>query len=73
MQARNIIVEEAHNTLAVVMTKRKAIISRRRCIIEAKYLLTTESILNELIESEKMTKKRETREIKRRKAGQVKW
>ena len=57
----------------LVMTKRKAIISRRRCIIEAKYLLTTESILNELIESEKMTKKRETREIKRRKAGQVKW
>jgi len=67
VQARNIIVEEAHNKLAAVMTKRKAILSGKRRVIDGEHVLTTEPILNGLIEAEKATKKRKTMGGKRKK------
>ena len=69
VQARNIIIEEAHNKLAAVVTKRKAILSGKRRVIDGEHILTTEPILNGLIEVEKLTKKRKTAGAKRKKSG----
>jgi hypothetical protein len=67
VQVRNIIVEEAHNKLMAVVTKRKAILSGKRRVIDGEHVLTTEPILNGLIEDEKATKKRKLAGAKRNK------
>ena len=69
VQARNIIVEEAHNKLAAVVTKRKAILSGKRRVTDGEHVLTTELILNGLIKAEKLTKKRKTGGARRKKSG----
>ena len=45
--ARNIIVEEVYNKLMADLTKKKAILSGKRWVIDGKHILTTERILND--------------------------
>lgn len=58
VQARNIIIEEAHNKLANAVTKRKVALSGKRQVIDGEHILTSDKILNGLIGAEKVTKKR---------------
>ena len=58
VQARNVIIEQEHDKLRAVVTKRKAILSGKRKVIDGKHILTSELILNGLRETEKQTKKR---------------
>jgi len=51
------------------VTKRKAILSGKRWVIDGEHVLTTEPILNGLIEAEKLTKKRKTGGARRKKSG----
>ena len=60
VQVRNIIVEEEHAKLKAAVTKRKAILSGKRKVIDGKHILTTPEILTDLMEAEKKTKKRKT-------------
>ena len=66
VQARNIIIEEAHNKLAAVVTKRKAVLSGKRRVIDGEHILTTEPILDGLlIVAERMMKKRKSSRTKK--------
>src|SRR5579862_4861854 len=58
VQARNIIIEEAHNKLASAVTKRKVALSGKRQVIDGEHILTSQNILKGLIGAEKATKKR---------------
>lgn len=58
LQVRNIIIEEQHEKLKSVVTKRKAILSGKRKSIDGKHILTTSEIYSEINESENKTKKR---------------
>ena len=65
VQARNIIVEETHNKLMAVVTKRKAILSGKRQVIDGEHILTSERILNGVTKAEEITKKRKTARTKK--------
>jgi hypothetical protein len=69
VQARNIIIEQEHEKPREVVTKRKAILSGKRKVIDGKHILTSESILNGLREAEKQTKKRKMSGTKKAKHG----
>jgi len=71
VQARNIIIEQEHEKLRAVVTKRKAILSSKRKVIDRKHILTSKSILNGLLEAEKQTKKRKMLGTKKLNTGQV--
>ena len=49
-QARNIIIEQEHDKLKAVVTRRKAILSGKRKVIDGEHILTSEKILNGLME-----------------------
>ena len=53
--------------MVAVVTKRKAILSGKRRVIDGEHILTIELILNGLIEAEKVTKKRKLARAKRNK------
>jgi hypothetical protein len=67
VQARNTIIEQEHEKLRAVATKRKTILSGKKKVIDGKHILTSESILNGLQEAEKQTKKRKMSSTKKAK------
>ena len=73
VQIRNIIIEEEHDKLKAVVTKRKAILSGKRKVIDGKHILTSDEILRQITEAERMTKRRRTNSGKKgkRTASQV--
>ena len=68
-QVRNIIVEEGHERLKAAATKRKAISSGKRKIMDGKHILTVPEVHDRLAELEKMRKTRKTTKTKKDKRG----
>jgi hypothetical protein len=66
---RNTIIVEEHEKLKAAVTKRKAILSGKRAVVDGKHILTTLEIHNDLVIAEKRTKKRKTAGTKRGKRG----
>ena len=60
LSIRNIIIKEEHERLKAAVTKRKAILSGKRQIVDEKHILTTPKIHDPLVEMEKKAKKRKT-------------
>jgi hypothetical protein len=66
---RNVIRDEEHEKLKAAVTKRKAILSGKRRIVDGKHILTTPEVHNPLVEWEKTVKKRKTTTTKKGKRG----
>jgi len=66
---RNIIGEEEHERLRAAVTKRKAMLSGKRQIVDGKHILTTPEVHGSLVEWEKTVKKRKTTGTKKSKRG----
>src|SRR5947207_14122421 len=65
-QARNVIIEEAHNKLKAAVTTRKTILSGKRKVIDGEHILTTPKILHGLEnDAERETKKRKRTGVKK--------
>ena len=68
---RNIIIEQEHEKLKAAVTKRKAILSGKRKIVDGKHILTVPEVHNLLVEAEKKRTKRKTTETKKNKRGTI--
>jgi DDE superfamily endonuclease len=67
---RNIIIEEDHEKLKAAVTRRKAILSGKRQIVDGKHILTTPEVHGDLVEWEKNAKKRKTNRTKKDERGE---
>jgi len=65
IQVSNIIIEEEHEKLKTAVTRRKAILSGKRKIIDWKYILIVLEVHDQLAKLKKMRKKRKTTKIKK--------
>ena len=68
---RNIIIEQEHEKLKAAVTKRKAILSGKKKIVDGKHILTVPEVHDLLVEAEKKKKKRKTTETKKNKRGTI--
>src|SRR5271154_843262 len=66
---RNIIRDEEHEKLKAAVTKRKAILSGKRQIVDGKHILTTPEVHDSLVAWEKNVKKRKITRTKKGKRG----
>jgi len=64
---RNMIIEEEQAKLRAAVTKRKAIQSGKRAVVDGKHILTRLEIYDDLVVAEKRTKKRKTTGTKKSK------
>src|SRR6266496_5392857 len=70
-QARNVIIEEAHNKLKAAVTTRKTILSGKRKVIDGEHILTTPKVLHGLENAERETKKENRSQKCKRVASRV--
>jgi hypothetical protein len=69
MNARNVIIEEGYEKLKAAVTKRKAILSGKRKIVDGKHILTMTEIHDDLVVDAKKPKKRKTTGTQKNKGG----
>ena len=62
---RNLILEEGQAKLTAAVTRRKAILSEKRKIVNEKHILTTSKIHDDLVKAKKRTKKRKAMRTKK--------
>jgi len=67
VQARNVIIEEEHMKLKAAVTRRKAILSGKRKVIDGNHILSTLEVLHGVQDAAKNTKEKKSTGTKKRK------